>query len=340
MLWWYSGWIMGPRHTTDRKEGLLVYGAGAVGLGLGSFLISAGRHVVFLGRKQTIEALRAEGLDRTGIFGQVHHPPESFTAVSDLDGLPQESVFSTVLVTVKSYDLAEAARRLTCFLTRHPEPKPLVVLCQNGWGNRETFKEFCPTMEPALARVITGFERIGPHKVRVTVHADAMRLGLIDQSSPTSLKRLARLFNDGGFDAAVSDDIVADLWTKMLYNCALNPLSALLQTTYGRLGENTETAAVMKDVIEEAFAVMQVSGWRCRFKSVSAYWQAFMREMVPRTARHFSSMAQDLAQGRTTEIEALNGALVRLARSHGRTIPVNETLVRMIRFAEQKSSDS
>ena len=106
---------------------------------------------------------------------------------------------------------------------------------------------------------------------------------------------------------------------------------------YGALAESEDTRALMRDVAEEIFRVMQAAGYRTRYPDADAFLAALYEELLPPTARHESSTLQDLRAGRRTEIDALNGAVVRLAEAHGVEVPVNRSLVAMIRKLEERA---
>jgi 2-dehydropantoate 2-reductase len=125
--------------------------------------------------------------------------------------------------------------------------------------------------------------------------------------------------------------LVAELWAKVLYNAALNPLGALLGVPYGRLAEDPDARATMDEVIDEAFAVATAAGVQLRWPAAAAYREVFYGRLVPATAEHRSSMLQDLERGRPTEIDALNGWVAGRGAELGVAAPVNATLARLIR---------
>ena len=131
---------------------VLVVGAGAVGLGLASFLMQSGCRVSLLGREDT--ELEKNGLYRIGIFGEFHS--DSFEI---FHGPAQDEEFDFVLVCVKSFDTENAGRQLQEWLSNNSR----IVLCQNGWGNAEIFSEYFQNI--FIARVITGFIR--PKKIEL-----------------------------------------------------------------------------------------------------------------------------------------------------------------------------
>ncbi len=313
---------------------VLIYGAGSVGLGLASCLIRSGEEVALVGRESTVQALRQEGLHRFGLFGEFRTDPGSFQAVPSLkDLLP--SPYDFILVCTKTFDTASAARDLAACPFLFSSPARLVI-CQNGWGSADLCRRFFPPNRVYHARVITGFQRPAPHQVEITVHADAVHLGSIFGEDPTVLSPLADSLTRGGLPCRVSPDIAKDLWAKMVYNCALNALGAILEVPYGRLGESEHTRALMDETVGEVFQVMEVSGWATHWHRTEDFLETFYKKLLPATYAHESSMLQDLRAGKKTEIDFLNGTVVQLGARAGLDVPINAALVRLIRFKEER----
>lgn len=315
---------------------IVVFGAGAVGLGLASALLADGQRVAVVARPATAEALRRHGLRRSGLFGSAMAPPGSFPVASRLADLPQAPA-DFVLVATKTFDSEEAAAALA-------EAKPLVgshtriVLCQNGWGSADVFLRRFPEARVWNARVITGFRRPEPHHVDVTVHAEPIRIGSLFGESMEEVRPLCDALDRGGLPAAPSDDVAADLWAKMLYNGCLNPLGAVFGVPYGALAENEASRAIMVDLAHEMFAVLAAAGLRTHWPDAEAWLADFHARLLPPTATHESSTLQDLRAGKRTEIDALTGAVVRLAEAHGVDVPVHRTVLRLVRFMEEAGS--
>ena len=317
---------------------VLVFGAGAVGLGLSSFLLQAGHRVHLVGKEQTVVALRKTALKRQGIFGEANFSPQQLTASSNLAETGRET-FDFYLVCTKSFDTENSARQLKSESTLAHQKSP-IVLCQNGWGNADTFSRFFPPKQVYNARVITGFIRPEPHVVDVTVHAQPVHLGSLFDGNATRLQLLADALSLGGLPSAVTDDIGKDLWAKMLYNCPLNALGAVLQVPYGHLGEDENSRAIMERIVREVFQVMQGLGHASHWQSAGDYLKNFYGHLLPSTYSHESSMLQDIRTGRKTEIEALNGVIVREGRKLKINITCNETLRNQILFLQKKPGDS
>ena len=314
-------------------ERVLIYAAGAVGLGIASCLIKAGIDVDIIARKETVAALNSHGLYRTGIFGEFRAAPGSFGAFQSIERLSFRYRF--VLVCCKSFDTLNAARDL--YNHSHViDDKGLIVLFQNGWGNAEVFLQFFEKDMIYNARVITGFERKGPNVVNITVHADAIHIGSLFRKDLSRIQRLCEHISEGGIPCSPTTTIEKDLWAKMLYNCLLNPLSAVLMVPYGKLAESGYTRNIMDNIARELFMVMERAAYETHWKKAEEYLEQFYNKLIPATAAHRSSMLQDIINGKRTEIDSLNGAVIRLAEKEGLCVPYNRIVYEMVKFLEDK----
>ncbi len=314
----------------------LIYGGGAVGLGIASCLIRPGNRVQIVARAETVAAAKNDGLLRTGIFGRVRAKPEAFDARTSLDEV-SGGPCDFVLICTKSFDSAAAAKDLADHEERIGR-RARLVLFQNGWGNAEAFAAHFDKGRIYNARVITGFRRPRPNEVEITVHADAIHVGSLFVTDVSILEPLCRAIREGGIPCERTDAIEKDLWAKMLYNCALNPLGAILGVPYGALAAAASTRSLMDRLVEEVFAVMIAAGYRTHWQEPKQFLEIFYDRLVPDTAEHKSSTLQDLAAGKQTEIEALNGAVIQLAREHGIAVPYNLAIYNLIKFLESGRS--
>lgn len=301
----------------------LVMGTGALGTVFGGLLRHSGQTVRFLGRGAHFEELCRQGGLIDGIWGKFPLEPVA---------LPQPGeLFDIILICVKSFDTATAVSQASPWAA----PDCLILSLQNGLGNVELIAQTFGTRRTIGGRVIFGARIEAPGQVTVTVYADRVLLGAIDPD--TSIEKLNRVvadFNQAGIPTAAVPDILTHIWGKVLYNCALNPLGAILGVPYGALAEHPETRELMRLIIEEIYQVAQAKGIPLPFPTASLYFHHFLEALVPPTAAHWPSMWQDLRAGRRTEIEALNGAICRYARELGLNTPYNETVTRLVRFLE------
>jgi len=314
-----------------------IVGAGGVGLALGSCLYAAGAELRYVVRPgPSPHPLETEGIVRSGLFGEASVPREAIHVRRGLDSLAGWAP-DHLLICTKATAVAEVAQALG-EVWHGLGSEPVVVLCQNGWGIAERLAAHIPRDCIFNARIITGFTRDAATAVRVTVHADAIHVGSLFGESGERVAPLARAITAGGIPCATTDAIEADLLAKLLYNCLLNPLGALIGVPYGDLGRSPETRRILETVAREIFAVLEHAGRRTHWPTADAYLDTFYRELLPPTADHESSMLQDLAAGRPTEIEALCGAVVRMGAVHDVPTPVNAALTALVHAAEQRTS--
>ncbi|MHC4259047.1 MAG: ketopantoate reductase family protein [Planctomycetota bacterium] len=311
---------------------VLVYGGGAVGLGVASCLLKSQASVDIIARQDTVHALRHAGLARIGIFGDYIAEPKrcgSFLSLNNLEG----QVYDYILVCTKSFDSLGAAEDLAGHASILGK-EARIVLFQNGWGNAETFLCSFDSDRIYNARVITGFRRKKANEVEITVHADSIHIGSLFGGDLACVKELSEHIAEGDIPCEVTDNIEEDLWAKMLYNCALNPLGAILDVPYGVLAESTFAQAVMNGIVEEVFNVMTAAGYKTHWPSPRDFLEVFYRKLVPDTAEHKSSTLQDILAKKRTEMDALNGAVIKLAGEHEIDVPHNLTVYSVVKFLE------
>jgi 2-dehydropantoate 2-reductase len=237
------------------------------------------------------------------------------TAVSAMRGA------KLVLCCVKSTDTESAATAMAPYL----EPDAVVLSLQNGVDNAERLqaalgREVIPTV------VYVATEMAGPGHVK---HHGRGEL-VIGPSAASD--RLAKLFADAGVPVQVSDNVTGALWAKLIINCAYNALSAITQLPYGRLVQGAGVEQVMRDVVQECLAVARAAGI-----AVSGdMWEAVQRisQTMP---GQLSSTAQDLARHKPSEIDHLNGYVLRKGEALGIATPVNRVLHATVRLLEARS---
>ncbi len=293
---------------------IAVMGAGAVGCYFGAMLARGGHDVVLIARPRHVEAIMREGLLlETQSFRQ-HLQVAASTDVSEIRGA------KCVLFCVKSTDTQEAAG----LIAPHLADDAVVLSLQNGVDNakRAQILLASPVM-PAAVYVAT--EMAGPGHVR---HHGRGELVI---GPGTHSETLKSEFSKAGVPLSISDNVTGALWDKLIINCAYNALSAVTQLPYGRLlmGEGIES--VMRLAVDEAVAVAQAAG----IQVSAGIWQQ-VRNIAQSMATQSSSTAQDLAAGRPSEIDFLNGHVVNEGARLGIATPVNQTLLALVKTLEAK----
>ena len=131
-------------------------------------------------------------------------------------------------------------------------------------------------------------------------------------------------------------DVEKDLWSKMLYNCCLNSLGAICDVPYGYLGKSQYIKNIMHKLVEEIFLVMKAAGYKTHVESSKDYLNLFYSKLLPATAKHESSTLQDIHRNKKTEIDSLNGAVIKLAEKFKVSVPYNFTVYNLVKFIEAK----
>lgn len=299
---------------------LAVLGAGAVGCYFGGMLARGGHEVTLIGRPVHVEEFKARGLRFEGLSFDETIPVKASTEASAVRGC------RLVLFCVKSNDTEAAATQIA----PHLDADALVVNLQNGVDNTERIQaRVAQPVIPAVVYVAT--EMAGPGHLKHHGRGDLV-VGDPDGSLPGgALAQLQRWFEAAGVPVAVSANVLGELWAKLVVNCAYNAVSAITQLPYGKMIEGAGVRELMRDVVEEALALARASG------------VAMAPDMLARTYRiaeamptQYSSTAQDLARGKPTEIEHLNGFVVRRGAALGVPTPVNRALYALVRLLESK----
>jgi 2-dehydropantoate 2-reductase len=298
-----------------RFSSIAVVGAGALGCYFGAMLARAGYGVTLIGRKTHVDAINSHGLrlKSGGVEDRIAVP--ATTEMSALAGA------GLVLFCVKSTDTDDAARAMA----PHVEDDAVILSLQNGVDNAERIRRHVGNPVVTVL-VYAAAQMIGPGQVEHTgggnvVVGLSVEAGGIGPSVRAALDDVAALFASAGVPAAISEDIAADLWTKLLMNCAYNAISALTGAPYGQMTAMPEIRSVMRAVVDEVVAVALAKNIRLPGDVFDAVIR--LSEVMPRT---ISSTAQDIAAGRPTEIDHLNGYVVRQGEALGVPTPVNRTL--------------
>jgi 2-dehydropantoate 2-reductase len=307
---------------------ILITGLGALGTVFATMLKRAGHTVHALTRDKYLPSLAGRRLRVNGIWGE--HEAELDGIHGSIEPL-RDTVFDLIFLTVKSYDTAAAIGQVKPLVGKGT----LVVSAQNGYGNYETVATAVGKEHALLARIIFGVKLHGPGRAEVTVIADDVRMGQPERAiDPGTVRTIAAAVNAAGIPTSYAENVSAILWDKILYNAALNPLGAVLECTYGRLAENADTRRLMDVIIDEVFLVAQAHKIPLNWRTPGEYREHFYTKLVPPTAKHFPSMYYDVKAGKRLEIDALNGAIVKLAQEKGISVPVNRTITALIKAKE------
>lgn len=292
---------------------IAVIGAGAVGCYYGGLLLRAGHDVTFVGRQPHVDAINGHGLllDIEDFKG--HLPAKAATDTAAL------AAPDLVLVCVKSADTEAAGRSLAGRL----RPDTAVLSLQNGVDNAQRLAAV--TGHDVIAAVVyVGSEMAGPGHIRH--HGGG---ALVIGASPAS-EALAHTLEAAGIPTTIAGDVAAVQWTKLITNCAFNALSAVAAISYGPMLEVEGARDVIASAVHEAASVARACGVTIPHDVAEQILK--IPDAMPNQK---SSTAQDLARGKPSEIDFLNGTIVRKGAELGVPTPTNQALQVMVKLVER-----
>jgi 2-dehydropantoate 2-reductase len=298
---------------------IVVIGAGAMGSLFAGYLSARPEHDVWLlGSWQPhIEALQRIGLRLISPERQVRFVPVK--AVLTIEQLP--APFELAIVFVKSHATARAATQAARLLA----PDGLALTMQNGLGNRETLAAVLGEARVVQGVTSHGATLVGAGAVR---HAGVGPTHLAPGASdPAAVVRLAEALTLAGFPTEVEGDVASLLWGKLVVNAGINALTALLRVPNGALADVPEAEKLMAQAVAEAAEVARAAGIPLPYPDPLARVMA----VAHATASNRSSMLADVLRGVHSEVEVINGAIVREAARLGVPVPVNTMLTALMR---------
>jgi len=300
---------------------IAVVGAGAVGGYFGGLLARAGAPVVMIGRPAFVEAVKKHGLFLDTLHFQESVRVEASTDLSAIRGA------EIVLFCVKTTDNAATASTIAPLLAQDA----LVLSFQNGVDNVEQIRgsaaiEALPTVVYVAASVPE------PGRVKHVGRGD-----LVFGPKSEKTERVASLFSRANVPCRISDNIAGELWTKLIWNCALNAVSALGRAKYGQIAASADARKVVETLVDEVLAVARAADIHPPGLEdpKAAIGGAF--RIAAQMAEALSSTAQDMNRGKRTEIDSLNGYVSRRGRELGVPTPVNHALYALVKLAEGRS---
>jgi len=311
---------------------VLIIGCGAVGLSLASALYKSDIDVELAARDQTAEAIRQNGIERRGILGHVVIPPGKIRVLEKIANA--ESGYDFIIISTKATGNADIAASLATRKKDILNDQGLIVLFQNGYGNELAFTDIFSSHRIYHASFAIGFKRPKPNISEATVITTPISIGSIFGEPAEACEKLVEAIAQGGIPCYLTNEIGKTLWAKLLYNCALNPLSAILGINYGGLIKSESSISIMKNIINEIFAVMQAAGYETFWPDAKSYQKEFFAKILPPTYGHRSSTLQDIERKIPTEIDSLNGAVVRMGKMFHIETPCNTVITQIIKSLE------
>ena len=297
---------------------IAVVGAGAVGGYFGGMLARAGAPVTMIGRLAFVESVKKSGLQLDTVQFRETVYPEASTEIAAAAGA---EVF---LFCVKTTDTASTAKGLA----PHISPGAIVVSLQNGVNNAEEIRASAG-IDALPAVVYVAVAMSSPACVKHLGRGD-----LVVGPKNTRTERIANLFQQAKVPCRISENIEGELWTKLIWNCALNAISALGRATYGEIFASTDARRIIERLVEEVLAVARAKGIHPPGLEDPKAALAGALKIAEQMSGTRSSTAQDMARGKRTEIDSLNGYVARLGEHLGVATPVNHALYTLVKLQE------
>lgn len=308
----------------DGKMRVVIVGAGAIGCLLGGRLAAKAKVLFLDANPKTVRAINLEGVHIEENDGNVTNIRD-VKAVQD----PSEIADSVNLVIfcVKSYATKDAAKAV------HGHPAfmaSLYLTLQNGLGNYETLAEFFDPRKILVGTTAQGATLIGPGRVRHGGSGPTYIGSFHKEECRGEIQKTVELFRRAGLEAYESEDVEKLLWEKLIVNVGINALTAITGLLNGSIVEIPEARDLCCEAVKEALAVAS----RKNILLPENYCEEVLK-IAFATRRNRSSMGQDVDRGRKTEIDAINGAIVRLGEELQVPTPVNLTLTRLVKIIER-----
>lgn len=305
------------------NQKIYVLGAGAVGCYFGGMLARAQYDVTFIARPERAQALNESGLE---MDCKAFHETIAVKASADLSVLSDADL---VLLSVKSLDTERTLAQVQSILPS----KAVILSLQNGVANIEIASKM--VANPIYAAVV--YVAAGMIGQRTMKHHGRGEL-LIGNPSQTNslddqcLRKICALFEGADVPCSIPPQIKRDMWLKFLVNCSFNAISGIGQIPYGEMVKSPGVVKLIEEITKEFLAIAaleDVNITMCEALAINASIATTMATQV-------SSTAQDLARGKKTEIDFLNGYIVELGERYGIPTPYNESVHALVRMMESQ----
>lgn len=303
---------------------IAIVGPGAMGTLLAVLLTKGKEEVVLFDKdKERAGKLNKTGFSMEGVAGNWEGKiPVIAEPVQIKDA-------ELIVIAVKSYDTKNALDMIKPGIGEDA----VVLTLQNGIGNIDLLNEAIDQDNVVGGITSMGATLLGPGKVRYAGKGETV-IGRLDAKTPVALRFIREAFNKAGCDTKISRDIKALLWSKLVINAGINALTAVTRLPNGKLIEFEGTRKILRAAVTEAVKIAK----RKRIKLIYDDPLAKAEAVCFATAENISSMLQDILRKKRTEIDFINGAVVRLGQELGIAVPVNALLVDLIKTIEASYS--
>lgn len=289
-------------------------GAGAIGSLFGGIL-AKNNNVTLIGRKPHIDLIKKNGLTIKGKTNlKIKIPAE--TTVNKINFSPD-----LILLTVKSYDTEKTIEQIKKIMNK----QTIVLSLQNGLGNIEKIQKKINKNQIFIGVTTHGafFEKPGVIKHTGVGHTI---IGS-KQNTIDKIKEITEIFNNAGIQTTTTNDIIKEIWVKTIINSSINPLTSFFQCRNGHLLRNPILENIVEKICYESTKVAKHEGIQVSYDDMTQKTKQVIRD----TADNFSSMLQSLQKNKQTEIDSINGEIIKHGKKHNAEIFLNEILLKLIK---------
>ncbi|PZQ73652.1 MAG: 2-dehydropantoate 2-reductase [Variovorax paradoxus] len=306
---------------------IAILGAGALGCAIGAALTEARHETWLINRSPAhVEAMQRAGLRVDDAAGTRQVAVKAATAARDA------GVVDLVIVLVKSFHTETAMRGALDLVG----PQTVVLSLQNGLGHEDLLADIVGRERLLAGKTYVGGVMRGPGHIQSGVAGKATYIGELDGRRTARVEAVAAAFNAAGVETIVSDNILGTMWDKLLVNVATGAITGITRLTYGQLYDEPLLKTTALAAVQEAIDAAQAAGVRLSMTEPEQAW-TLASARLPATFK--TSMLQSLEKGSVTEVDFINGSVVRWGRRHGVPTPVNATLVACIKGIERAMAD-
>ncbi|MFW9793090.1 MAG: ketopantoate reductase family protein [Candidatus Thorarchaeota archaeon] len=305
---------------------IVIVGSGAIGSLYGAFLSRIkDNEVILVGRNPHIAAIQSKGLRIDGVLGSHLFQLKATSHVCEV------TEADLVIITTKTYDTSTAALSAKHLI----DAGAYVLLIQNGLGTEELVATELNTTRVLRATTCMGALQDSPGVVHAT-GCGLTEIGSRYSENYPLVEKLTLMLKEVGFDVKSSENIEGVVWTKTLVNCGINPVGALTGFTNGEVYENKALRGLVVQLVKEAVQVVEALGIELTTDDPVRYALGTAKA----TSDNINSMLQDLRAGKRTEIDAITGEVIRLARELDIDTPSSESVFALVKAIESKYLDA
>ncbi|BBU30849.1 2-dehydropantoate 2-reductase [Burkholderia sp. THE68] len=306
---------------------IAILGAGALGCAIGSTLTEGGHETWLIDRSPAhVGAMCRDGLQVDDADGSRRVKVQAATRAAEVGAV------DLVVVLVKSFHTDSAMRGALDLIG----PDTLVLSLQNGLGHEVVLADIVGRERVLAGKTYVGGVLRAPGHIQRGVSGKLTYIGELDGQLTRRVKAIADAFNASGLATQVSDNILGTMWDKLLINVATGAVTGITRLTYGQLYQEPALKATALAAVAEAMAAAKAAGIRLSMTDAEQAWNLAAEGLAPEFK---TSMLQSLEKGSVTEIDFINGAVVRWGERLGVPTPVNSTLVACIKGIERAMTD-